>query len=80
MKNSLRIFLSLLIIIAALSCNLPAQENGSNQENKDKIIFAYGGAPNLTFIDYVAKLTGKENPKICYVPTAAADNRRSAEE
>ncbi|NOY36187.1 MAG: peptidase E [Chlorobi bacterium] len=29
---------------------------------------------DTTFIKYIASLTGKERPKICYVPTASADN------
>jgi peptidase E len=37
-----------------------------------KILIA-GGDFNTAFIRYMASLTGKERPKICYVPTASAD-------
>ena len=40
----------------------------------DKTIFAYGGQVNQQFIKHTAKLTGKQNPKICFLPTANADN------
>jgi dipeptidase E len=39
-----------------------------------KTIFIYGGAPNKLFIKYVAALTNKPNPRICFLPTASADN------
>lgn len=53
--------------------------SGLNAQNAkpEKTIFAYGGAPNKTFINYVIQLTGKENPSVCYLPTAAADSDRS---
>lgn len=51
--------------------------NGLAQENSPKItqkVFAFGGDINQKFIQYVVDLTNKPNPKICYVPTASADN------
>ena len=39
-----------------------------------KTIFAYGGQINEVFVRYVISLTKKEHPKICFIPTAAADN------
>ncbi|MBN2595456.1 MAG: peptidase E [Marinifilaceae bacterium] len=52
---------------------------GVSQENTavkiaDQTIFVYGGDINLKFTQYVVDLTKKSNPKICYVPTASADN------
>ncbi len=41
---------------------------------KDKTLFVYGGQVKKEFIKYTAKLTNKENPKICFLPTATADN------
>lgn len=38
-----------------------------------KILIA-GGGFNTAFIRYMAQLTGKERPKICYLPTASADS------
>lgn len=40
----------------------------------DKIIFVAGGGLNKTYINYVAGLTNKTNPKICFVPTATGDS------
>ncbi|HQD10806.1 MAG TPA: hypothetical protein PLQ65_14145, partial [Flavihumibacter sp.] len=40
----------------------------------DKTIFAFGGGFNKVFLRYIAQLTGKPNPKICFVPTATGDN------
>jgi dipeptidase E len=37
-------------------------------------IFAFGGPLQRQFIQQVITLTGKARPKICYVPTASADN------
>ncbi|HET7896830.1 MAG TPA: Type 1 glutamine amidotransferase-like domain-containing protein, partial [Flavisolibacter sp.] len=39
-----------------------------------KTIFAFGGDWNPGFIRYIAGLTGKARPKICFIPTASADN------
>jgi len=38
------------------------------------MIFAFGGDINQKFIQYVVDLTNKKNPKVCYIPTASADN------
>ncbi len=40
----------------------------------DKLIFITGGDFEQTYIHYIASLTKKSNPKICFVPTAAADD------
>lgn len=37
-------------------------------------IFAFGGALQKAFIKEVITLTGKPHPKICFLPTASADN------
>jgi peptidase E len=36
-------------------------------------LFVYGGEFDRGFIKYVASLTGKKNPKICFLPTATGD-------
>lgn len=41
---------------------------------QDKTVFVTGGSFGTQYIMYVASLTGKTNPKICFVPTASADN------
>ena len=40
----------------------------------DKKLFVYGGQVTKDFIKYTADLTNKENPKICFLPTATADS------
>lgn len=46
-----------------------AEQSGTGTR---KILIA-GGNFNTTFIRYMAQLTGKARPKICYLPTASAD-------
>ena len=40
----------------------------------DKTIFVTGGSFGRQYVQYLASLTNKPNPKICFVPTASADN------
>jgi peptidase E len=42
--------------------------------SQTQTIFAFGGDINQKFVQYVVDLTEKSNPKICFVPTASADN------
>ena len=44
---------------------------------QDQFIFPYGSGPNKFFIKEIIKLTGKERPKICFLPTASGDSERS---
>ena len=46
----------------------------TNSKKNEQTIFAFGGDINKKFVQLVADLTKKQNPKICYVPTASADN------
>lgn len=48
-----------------------------NERAKRKILIA-GGGFNTAFIRYMATLTGKARPRICYLPTASADNAESS--
>jgi dipeptidase E len=46
-----------------------------NENNKAiRTIFAYGGGFNKPIIRYVAALTKKKIPNICFLPTATGDN------
>jgi dipeptidase E len=49
-------------------------QTGLTSPTANKTIFAYGGDMNKDFIRYVAGLTKKTRPKICFLPTAGADN------
>jgi peptidase E len=75
--KTLRFRLPFLILafFAITGCNTQAQK-----AKPEKIIFAFGGGLNKTFINYVAQLTNKDDPSICFVPTASADNRRSIQD
>lgn len=42
-------------------------------QQSQKTLFAYGGQVQKGFIEHVITLTGKENPKICFLPTATGD-------
>jgi dipeptidase E len=57
---------------------LRSQSANSNELRRDpaidKTIFITGGDFSLPFIKYVIALTKKTNPKICFLPTASADN------
>lgn len=44
---------------------------------QDQYIFPYGGGQNKLFIQEIIKLTGKERPRICYLPTASGDSENS---
>jgi dipeptidase E len=65
-----------LILLVAFLCSIKIGngQNTSVSSAVDKTIFAYGGDFNKDFIRYVAILTKKERPKICFIPTAGADN------
>lgn len=42
-----------------------------------KTIFVTGGSFGRPYIQYLALLTNKPDPKICFIPTASADNAQS---
>jgi len=46
----------------------------TNTPKPEQTIFVFGGNINQKFIAYVVDLTKKTNPKVCYLPTASADN------
>lgn len=72
MRNKLTLLLILLNCIVIN--NLIAQNNRNKPE---ETIFVFGGDINLKFVRYVAELTNKQDPKICYLPTASADNENN---
>ena len=58
------------ISVAESSDNKPA-------DSRKKILIS-GGGLNRSFIKYLIKLTGKKKPRLCFLPTAAADDPRVA--
>lgn len=47
------------------------------QNTSTKRILIYGSGLSVRFLSYIKSLTGKENPRICFLPTANADNVNS---
>ena len=45
----------------------------STQQRPGRKILIAGGGFGATFISFMADLTGKEKPRLCYLPTASAD-------
>jgi len=66
---------TLLIILLASICQISLSQVYINSKQTKESIFVFGGDINLKFTRYIAELTHKKNPKICYVPTASADNK-----
>lgn len=72
MKRTILTFLALAMFFVIGIENVKAQQN-INKNNET--IFIWGGDINLKMVEYIANLTKKESPKICYLPTASADNQ-----
>lgn len=51
---------------------LMADAASAPQQTSRQILIA-GGGFRTTFIRYMAELTGKDRPRLCYLPTASAD-------
>jgi len=58
--------------VPALSLPL-LDELPTNPKSLVRKLFVYGGEFDRGFIKYVASLTGKKNPKICFLATATGD-------
>jgi peptidase E len=57
--------------------SVPEAVSGQAQSRTRKILIA-GGGFGTAFIRYMAELTGKERPRLCYLPTASADSESGA--
>jgi dipeptidase E len=72
MKSILLVLFTVLLLKTSFA---QQQKESKNESAVDKIILVSGSMSNdKEFIQYVAGLTKKANPKICFVPTASADN------
>jgi dipeptidase E len=67
MKKTCFIILLFPICFASM-----AQVNKTHEATRT--IFAYGGGFTKPFMRYLIRLTKKKNPRICFLPTASADN------
>lgn len=61
------------VALAAGRVPLPHQGPHTTARAATKKILIAGGGFGTAFIRYMATLTGKDRPKLCYLPTAAAD-------
>ena len=76
MKAIWLLFLAAICICETTSCQNLTGKSDSNNQQIEKTIFVYGDGMEKIFIKYIINLTGKSNPKICFIPTAAADDER----
>jgi Peptidase E len=70
MKNKI------VFLFSVLFCSIVIYGQESSKK-ADKTIFVTGGSFGKPYIQYLASLTNKPNPRICFVPTASADNAQS---
>jgi len=61
-----------MFLLSAVSLSAIGQTNVNTVP--PRTIFAYGGGFTKEFMQYVIRLTKKENPKVCFLATAAGDN------
>jgi peptidase E len=61
-------------IILLMSIYLTGNAQQASKPEITRTIFAYGGGFTKPFMRYVIALTKKQNPKICFLPTASADD------
>jgi dipeptidase E len=67
-----RNFLKTTATVPALFIPL-LQSRLANAKSIVRKLFVYGGEFDRGFTKYVASLTGKKNPRICFLPTATGD-------
>jgi len=71
----MKVLTTSMLLLTLISTVLLGQVNTEEKNTtKSKTIFVTGGAFDQVYIKYVAGLTGKPNPKICYIATATGDN------
>jgi peptidase E len=57
-----------------LTARTPGDEQARPAASSTRRILIAGGGFNTAFIRYMATLTGKPRPRLCYLPTASADS------
>ena len=62
----LRQYFNLLLLVLLTSCGTTHQSRGT--------LFVWGGDIENRVVEYVASLTGKENPHLLFLPTASGDH------
>jgi dipeptidase E len=67
----------ILYLLVIFQITISIAQNMNSKKAVDKTIFVGGAGLNKIFIKYVASLTNKPNPKICFLPTATGDSPAS---
>jgi dipeptidase E len=73
--RSMALWATLLALISTFGLGQARPARGDRAPAR-KTIFVYGNGMEKLFIRYVIELTGKDRPRICFLPTAAADDQR----
>lgn len=63
---------------ARVAGSTPMSDTATTAPRATRKILIAGGGFRTRFIGYMAQLTGKTRPRICYLPTASADSPQSA--
>lgn len=74
MKKTFLISLIIIVTFLTTACQIPGGNILPERKQGDRTILVYGDGLEKAFISYVIELTGKQKPKVCFFPTAAADN------
>jgi dipeptidase E len=77
MKTIWLLLVTTIFIFETTSCQVSTQNSDSTDQQIEKTIFVYGDGMDKIFIRYIIGLTHKPDPKICFFPTAAADDERA---
>lgn len=77
MKTTWVFLLITILTCETSSCQNLVRNSDVIDQQIEKTIFVYGNGLDEVFIRFVAGLTHKKNPKICFFPTAAADDQRA---
>jgi dipeptidase E len=76
MKKIWHILIIACVVFSTAECQSQSGKEPVRKSN-DRTILAYGNGMDRAYIKYLADLTGKPNPRICFFPTAAADDPRA---
>lgn len=76
-QNCMRYTLVALLSSVFWLSSIALAQPDSKQSPAGTTLLVYGGDIQPRFVELVAKLTGKPRPRICYLPTASADNERN---
>ncbi len=77
MKTILILLISAVTVWEPSNCQRAGINAVSAKQEIKKTIFVYGAGPDTILVKYIISLTHKQNPKICFIPTASAESEAS---